>query len=49
MQQERRVQRERLDLQVLQEAWDLQDRQGLLDLPELLEILDQLVPPDPQD
>ena len=40
------MQREVLDLQVLQAAQDLQERLAQLELPELLEQLDSLVPPD---
>ncbi len=40
--------RERLDLQVLLEIQEQREQQARLELRELLEILDQLVPPDQQ-
>jgi hypothetical protein len=38
----------RLDLQVLQEAQELQEQLDQLELPEMWALLDQLVPPETQ-
>jgi hypothetical protein len=39
----------RLDQQVLQEAQELQEQLAQLELPEMWELLDQLVPQETQD
>ena len=49
VQQEPQVRREILDLQVLQEIQEQREQLARLDLPELLALLDQLVPPEPQE
>lgn len=46
---EPQVQREILDLQVLQEVQEQREQLARLDLPDLLALLDQLVPPEPQE
>jgi hypothetical protein len=47
--QEQRVHKDRLDLQVLQEAQDYKAQLDQLELKEMWERLDQLVPQDLQE